>query len=144
MLLKKLESEEFNYSEDVLVDMVKEYNVLKFVKSSQRNAKKSSLFFYSKMKRSTNEDLKVMVNDSLELVIPAKRMIAVQVGIDALSKICVSSPTEKDCLVVSGSPYFMRYFEVDYNQKKKRLEIKPVHSIDAQNYIRFANSQGNW
>ncbi len=142
-LITKMESEDFKYSDESLFDIIKEYNTFKFQKMGQQNAKMSSVFFYSRVKKTTKEDLKLVLNDSIEVMMPANRLVAAKVAIDALTKICVSSSSQSDCLLVSGSPYFIRYFEVDYNQKKEKLEVKPVHSVDAQNYIRFANSQGN-
>ncbi len=140
-LLDMLLSDDFKFSEESIIDLIKEYNTRTFEKNGQGNAKMSSVFFYSKMKNSVQEDLQLTVNDSLEFVLPTRRLISVKVAIDALSKICVRSTSGSDCLVLSGSPYYIRYYEVDYNQRKQKIEIKPVHSVDAQKYIQSINKK---
>jgi hypothetical protein len=144
-LQQELISDDFLYSEESVIDIIRKYNVLKFQKTSYKNAKMSSVFLYSRMKNSVNETLQLILNDSLEVTIPPRKMIAIQIATDALSKICVrslSSSTQENCLIVSGSPYFIKYYEVYYNLRKESLAIKPVHTVDAQNYIRSVINLG--
>ena len=118
------------------------YNLSDFTKGSEKNIKKSTVFFYSKMKKSTNEDLKLIVNDSLEYVIPAKRTIAVSIPFSHLSKICIKSSLQSECKLISSSPHYIMYYEVDFNLNKNKIELNNIHSKDAQKYIQFINSQG--
>lgn len=141
-VLKKMESSDFKLDYESLTEIIKEYNILNFKKNHPVNVKKSSVFFYSKMKKNTNEDLKLILNDSLEFKIPARRTISVSLPIDEHTKICIKSSTQSECLLISPSAFYIKYFEVDYNPKSEKLEIKNIHSRDAQNYIRFVNSQG--
>ncbi|MFN7493049.1 MAG: hypothetical protein ACK5RG_09055 [Cyclobacteriaceae bacterium] len=142
LIAERLDSENFKLNTESLLEIVMVYNLSAFTKGSEKNIKKSTVFFYSKMKKSTNEDLKLIVNDSLEYVIPAKRTIAVSIPFSHLSKICIKSSLQSECKLISSSPHYIMYYEVDFNLNKNKIELNNIHSKDAQKYIQFINSQG--
>lgn len=117
-------------------ELIREYNLYKYTKPVP-GGPVSSVFFFSRIKRNDSEQLKLIVNEETETLVPAKGSATVQLQTQAFSKVCASYKGQTECEIIQGSPYAMKYYEITYKDGSKRINIELIPNSDAQRYIQF-------
>lgn len=136
-VLKKVESEDFRFTQKNLVRLIQEYNLKNFqkVKASDYNSQ-SNASFYTRVRPKLKEKLKITVNDSLEYQLPASHLpLPIALPNDVASKVCVSWDTGSTCKLISPNPYAVHYYEFNYQAGSKTFDIEKKTLTEFKNYM---------
>jgi len=137
-LLREVESEDFKFKYDDVIDIVNRYNVDAFKSECTATSKQGSVSFYSRLKGSTDQVLTLTVNDTIQHVIPVKAFLSIKLCSEGFSKVCVSDGTIKTCSILSGSPPFAKYVEVEFNGEKKKIQLEEKTPYESHKYLQDA------
>jgi hypothetical protein len=112
-------------SDDEVIDIFREYN-LQFFKNVHVSyyRKTGTLQFYTHTR--SQKPLVITVNDSLTYTfkIPQVYPLIINIPVGVVSKICVSSDNATYCDLLSPSICDMRYFEVQFNERRNRFDME--------------------
>lgn len=123
---KKLGSDDFRLNEKNLLRLIQEYNIKHFEKVRDLEYKvQINSSYYTVVRPKFKEQLRLVVNDSLEYALPASKFpLPLALPRNVPSKVCVTWEAGSNCKIIDPCPFTMQYYELDYASGDKSFEIE--------------------
>jgi hypothetical protein len=127
---------EGKYKRNNIEELVKEYNLTKYIPEQSKTNKKRTITFY-KRANNVKADLTLVFNDTLEYRVSDKYFMTIDIPLDVRTKVCFGTKTDKSCELMAALPYYgiPDYYELQTMGSKLKFDIEKRTKTQAQLHI---------
>lgn len=134
-MLERVNSDEFKFNYENVLDVINDYNVRNFSKKQIVDTVRGNFIFYIKARKEPVSVVQLSVNDSIIHPLPYAKLVPIEVKGDPV-KVCV----ENSCQLLTPG-YRPVYIEIEFDRKSGNAKMSKVKAADAVRYIDFLKTR---
>jgi len=119
-----------------IMEYLKNYNFQFFNAPARTDyLNKGTVQFFLRTK--SDQKLTMQVNDSITYDIPTSYPLSLDLPVNTPSKICIRSDKGIYFELITGSVCTVKYYEIWFNERQTRFEVKVSTLQDIQNFLKW-------